>query len=780
MKRFYLIAGILFLFLTVWSQSNKRIWDYQLSKLRTIDVVRGDNKIYFLSEGGIYYFVEGTETAEPQLITKMDGLSGSDFQAIDYNVNTNSLVVTYQNSMVDVINANGTIHPFPDIRRKNIAGNKTIYNATCHSNYCYLSCGFGIVVIDLIKLEIKDSFIIGAEGNFQPVYDVAIDNEYIYAATDEGIKMAEINSPNLLDFANWHLEENKFINNVPISKLEVNPEKRIWAIHKSVEWHGDRIFSRHSAGVWYPEYENSEVVYSLSFQGDKTVLGSFKGIQVLSNDKTEFLKIDRYPFQKENLEMKPKAAILDTNGDLWIADYNYGAIRVKDGNFHQLSPEGPIDNDVFSMDYSNNKLWIAGGGRNMAWDNLWKGFMVQSYSEGKWDYIDATTNAQLKNISDVVQVLPTLSDPNHIFVATWGGGIFEFKNGELANHFTEANSTLQNIVPGDYYVRIGGMDFDSEGNLWISNSEVEKCLQVFRKDRTWQAFTTPDISYKYKIGDIEIDDYGNIWTIVPREKTYGLYVMSNDGTQKKHLDVKSYFSNGTDEPYNPDMNNVYCIKKDMDGQLWVGTTKGVAVYADPENVFAIDPYYATQPGVDEDDNYYHPLLANEIVTAIAIDGGNRKWCGTRGSGIYLVSPDGKYEIEHYTTENSNLISDVILSLEYDGDNGFLYVGTQLGLVTFRTQSKNANASFKNVYAYPNPVRSGYQGDIYIAGMMEDSNVKITTVSGRLVYETTSLGGQAVWNGCDLAGNRVQSGVYLAFCASKDGAESTVTKILVIK
>jgi len=110
----------------------------------------------------------------------------------------------------------------------------------------------------------------------------------------------------------------------------------------------------------------------------------------------------------------------------------------------------------------------------------------------------------------------------------------------------------------------------------------------------------------------------------------------------------------------------------------------------------------------------------------------------------------------------------------------LYVGTQAGLAAYRTDSKNAYSAFTKVYAYPNPVREGYTGDIYITGLTNDTNVKITTVSGRLVYETTSLGGQAVWPGTDLAGNRVHTGVYLAFCATADGTASTVTKILFIR
>jgi len=781
MKRLYLVISFLLIILSVWAQGSKRYWDYHLSNIRTLDVVKGNKVVYFLSEGGIFYFNQADNSIET--LTKIDGLSGSDFQGIDYSTATNSLVVTYKNAMVDVVSSDGIIHPFPDIKRKNISGNKTIYNATCFEDYCYLACGFGIVVIDLVKLEIKDSFIIGDQGKYQPVYDVAIDTACIYAGTDEGIKFAPRNSPNLLDFANWDYLQNKFIDGYGIQMLETN-NNQLWAIHKNLDptiWRGDKVFSRHTLDTWYPTtLEFGGLVYNISFNSDKTVLSSILGVEIDQNGVGQFLNISEYPFMHDSISLLPMAAIIDNDNTVWIADYNYGAIKYSNGNFEQLTPSGPIDNDAFSLAYSNNKLWVAGGGRDSKWDPLLKSFVIQGFSENRWEYINMSNHPEVKDLSDVVKILPSLSDPDHFYAALWGRGVLEFKDGQLINHYTSANSSLQTIsVLPENGIRIGGLCFDSNGNLWMSNSEVESCLSVLRTNGKWQSFTTPDIAFDYKIGDLTVDNFDNIWTIVPRDKTYGLYVMSNDGKQKKHLDVRNYFSNG-DQTITPEMNNVFCIKKDNNGALWVGTSNGVIVYNDPENVFTTNPYYGDQPGVIEDNNLYNPLLANQTVTAIAVDGGNRKYCGTKSSGLYLISDDGKYELEHYTSENSNLISDEIISLEYDGDNGILYVGTLLGLVSFHTQSKNSFDSFKNIYAYPNPVRSNYEGSIYISGLMENSNVKITTVSGRLVFETTSVGGQAEWDGNDLAGNRVASGVYLAFCASENGLESAVTKILFIR
>ena len=88
--------------------------------------------------------------------------------------------------------------------------------------------------------------------------------------------------------------------------------------------------------------------------------------------------------------------------------------------------------------------------------------------------------------------------------------------------------------------------------------------------------------------------------------------------------------------------------------------------------------------------------------------------------------------------------------------------------------------FNNVYTFPNPVRQDFTGNVTIMGLMRDSQIKITDISGNLVYETESSGGEASWDLKTYNGKRAATGVYLVFCASSDGTQSFVTKMLVIK
>lgn len=794
MKHIYLLTIVLLFAFSGWSQIAPGSWDYHLNVSNTQKVVQAGQKIYFMSKGGIYYFNKKDNSIET--LDKTDNLSGFDFTAIAYNETTKCLIISYSDATIDIVKEDGTIVPIFDIKRKAITGDKRIWNIHNYNEFCYLACSFGIVVVNLKKMEIKDSYIIGEGGNNENVFDVAVVDDYIFAATNEGIKHAPLNGVNLLDYSTWTLVENPFLPLQPYHNLEV-AGNRLWAVHNSEVWHGDKTYSRHAADLWYPEIQDQFIIHDLKLTNGYIVYAAANSfldgsgnvkyehyVQLYDELRKSIIKIDKYSFSTDKVGIKPSSAIVDNDGTVWIADENYGAVRYENGIFTQLTPQGPFDNNVLSLSFSDGTLWAASGGRNTAWGNMFFDFNVNAYADGKWKWYNQSTGAVDPGFYDAIQVLPVPGDPNHFFVSTLGFGILEYENGTLKKIHNDQNSSLQNIFPGDNYVRIGGMAFDSKGNLWASNSEVARSLHKYSPDGKWQGFVLEEIMNSFDMGSLLVTQNDDIWMIIPRNKTRGIYVMSNDGTQTKHLDVSSLFigrdNNGNEVTVPTSMNDVYSLVQDLDGEVWVGTSNGVTVYSQPENVFTEEKFYSTNPSVDLNDGIYHPLLENFTVTSIVVDGGNQKWCGTRGNGLFLISDNGEQELEHFTTENSPIISNNINSLAYDGATGMLYIGTDMGIVSYRTKSTTSNSKFGKIYAYPNPVRENYTGDIYITGLVYNTNVKITTTSGRLVYETTSEGGQAVWNGKDLAGNRVHTGVYLAFCSSPDGNQSAVTKILFIR
>jgi hypothetical protein len=65
--------------------------------------------------------------------------------------------------------------------------------------------------------------------------------------------------------------------------------------------------------------------------------------------------------------------------------------------------------------------------------------------------------------------------------------------------------------------------------------------------------------------------------------------------------------------------------------------------------------------------------------------------------------------------------------------------------------------------------------------VEESTVKILTLSGTLVSEFETAGGRVTeWNGMDLYGNYVSSGIYIVVGFNKDGSKACTGKVAVVR
>ncbi len=266
------------------------------------------------------------------------------------------------------------------------------------------------------------------------------------------------------------------------------------------------------------------------------------------------------------------------------------------------------------------------------------------------------------------------------------------------------------------------------------------------------------------MAEIVIDDYDTKWIKTANGK--GIIAFNEDGNKKKMLEGGNLYSY-----------IVHSIAHDFDGEIWIGTDDGIEIIYDPENVFFGNIH--SEQILAEQGGHYSPLLKNETVTAIAVDGANRKWLGTEKAGVFLVSDDGTEVIENFTEDNSPLLSNSIASIAINQDNGEVFFGTSEGIISFKGTATEGFDSHSDVYAYPNPVKPGYNGTIAVKGLVSNADVKITDISGNIVYECTAFGGQAIWNGKNFDGEKVHSGVYLVFSSNEDGTETMVTKIMFI-
>lgn len=456
--------------------------------------------------------------------------------------------------------------------------------------------------------------------------------------------------------------------------------------------------------------------------------------------------------------------------------------------------DSPIRNYSYKLNMQGNRLLVAGG--NFYYPEIEYTGTAMKYEGGKWTMFDESEPLEqvgattYRNVTDVVQ------DPNdteHHWLGTKRSGIYEFRDYKLVNHYTYNNSPLMSILPNSAsagnYVRVTALQYDPKGNLWMCNNECDTIVRIMKNDGTWKSYYYADIKGYQTFDNIIFDRRGWAWIQQRRTTSQGykagLLVVNTNGTidtqnDDKHTFINSFYNqDGT--KYTPNL--FYCATEDANGAMWIGTSAGLFVSYDPTRVFDTNFTLSQVKAARNDDTGLADYVMNEIgVKCIAIDGGNRKWIGTTDNGVYLLSADCQTTIEHFTADDTPLISDEINDIAIDGQTGEVFIATSKGLCSYMGDATDPATEMKsdNLKVFPNPVRPEYQGNVHITGLMFNSIVKIVSASGKLVAEGVSAGGEFSWNCCYKTGKRVASGIYYALCTDEDGNEGACAKILIIK
>ncbi len=777
MHRRLIIFFLLLIPIACFSQRKTGDWQDYLSYSNAFKVVEGDNKVFCATEGGLFF--HDLQDNSLSKITRRDGLSDAGIRTLAYHSGKGMLLVAYKNSNIDLVFKKEVIN-LGDIFRKQMTGNKTINNVMFYGNEAILACGFGLVAINLDRREIKGTYIIGEGGTQIEIFDAETDGQKLYAATANGIFVADINSPNLLDFRSWKKETTIPRSNLKFSNLTIF-NGMLLACYTRDQWDGDEVYILRN-GVWERVIQQVNFVNDMQVANNYLIVAGKAEIHIFDHSLKLIGHIIDYNIDNQKLtSLNTRSATISNNGKIWIADYAHGLISLSGQKFEQSIPAGPMNNRVFSLSIHENGLWVTAGGRTDPWNNQFNPPVFQQYASGQWKYFSQKEYPQMTGFFDIVHVVVNPKDPEHIFAASWGGGVLEFKNGQFVKRYNNLNSPLETAIPqqpNEPYTRIGGMVFDRDNLLWITNAQSSKGLHSLSPGGEWKSYELSEVAgLQYTIGQIILTRNNDKWIVIPRGRD--VYVVNKDVTRKKYLPVTSYFNNGQQEIINR-MNDVYSIAEDLNGDIWIGTSKGVAVFASPHRVWQEGTFYAYQPSLELGDGIYHPLLETETITAITVDGANRKWLGTKSSGLYLVSPRGDKEITHFNTENSPLLSNNITSLAMHPLTGELFIGTDMGLISYQGDAPQGENNFDQVVVYPNPVRETYMGPVTVKGLMKDSDIRITDVAGNLVHKTRSLGSKVVWDAKNLNGKRVSTGVYFIFASDANGEQTHISKLLFIR
>ena len=711
-------------------------------------VTQSKTTIYYASPFSLFTIEK--EDFAVNFISTVDGLTDVGINKIKYNTALGALLVIYGNSNIDLIKSNEIVN-FRDIQtNSSIVGDRTGYDILFEGNGAFLSTGFGIVKLNLEREEFEFTTFTGV-----PVFSMAIFEGYIYAATEEGIYRVENNRAiNFGDFNNWQLLD------VADDFPAVYSSNAVAAHHNSLYLDINDALFKYQNGTLTEIYTEADFSIGYLSAGNEFLIagltcnGNCRGKVLFFKEDDSFINsggrcIDR-----------PRYAIEEENGRIWYADQFKGVRFTNQAGMacNPLDFNSPGSHNSSEILLANDKVYVTAGGvaSNQTALNRVDGIFIKE--ENQWSIINRGNTPILleKDIDRDFNRIVAHPEDGRLFVGTFWGGLLEI-DGDNYTVYNEENSSLRGAVGDGARERVAGLAFDADNNLWMSNHTASRPISVLKANGEWRSFNAPVKG----LLQVAVDLNGYKWFVVGNE---GILVFDGNGTIDNINDDRMKLI--TPSNSNLPTNRINCLEVDLEGAVWVGTVEGPIFFDCGESIF--EDTQCSKGTLKEvvQDGFGAILLATENVQSIAVDGANRKWIGTN-NGLFIQSPDGGEQIAFFNTENSPLFDNTIIDIAINQETGEAFIGTNNGIISLRGEAVTGGVvNSNNIYAFPNPVRPEYDGPIAIKGLARDANVKITDVSGQLIFETTALGGQAIWDGRDFSGRRASTGVYLVFSTSK--------------
>jgi len=779
MKKTIFISGfLLFVFtITLWSQVAMGKWRTHFAYNSVSQIAQSDNKIFAVSDGAL--FSVDKLDGNMEFYSKLSGLNDATVSRIEYDPIDKLLLIIYNNGNIDIL-SNGGVTNLPDFYNKQMSTSKEVNQIQFFENKAYLSCNFGIIVLNMLKKEVADTYFIGPNASEVKVLNTTVNNGIIYALTSSTIFKASVTDPNLVNYAKW-------------SSTTGLPGSGDY--QKIASFGGQLILLR--SGYLYKQESNNSWTQLLTNVTVTNFNVTNSSLNVFTANTVYLLNNQFVATPVDNIGTISDAEYDAQNNTYFFAANNQGIISYKQSSnnspvINYFKPNGPAFNIPWTMTFSEKKLFVVPGGR---WEFLLRPGYIMMYENNVWTNISRTSIEANTGVActDLISVAVDSKDNSHFFAASYSSGLYEFKNNIFFKYHNFTNSTIENLFGSYQYQMMGGSILDQDGNLWLLNEYAKYGIKVYLADGTWTQLTYPGVNNKPSMGGMIISNQNKNqkWVFSARPSIdVGICVFDDNGTLTNQSDDKSVTmnqfifteqdNNGQTKFISIHPGVINCIAQDKNGVVWVGTDVGPFLFSNLANVYNSD-YTCSRVKIPRNDstNLADYLLVSENIQAIAIDGANRKWIGTKSSGVYLMSENGQQTIQHFTVSNSPLLSNNILSIAINPVTGELFFGTDQGIISYQSDASEAGSTFGDVYAYPNPVRQGFTGVITITGLIDKTQVKITDISGNLICETISNGSIATWDGKDVHGRKVSTGIYLAICANTDGTLSTITKILVI-
>ena len=771
---------LLFFFFLISLNANSQIgtgqWRFHVPSKEAIEVVALSSKVYVAFEQGINEF--DYSSGELTEWNSVNSLSDVTITSMGYSFAQSALFIGYDNGNIDKIK-NNKLTNIPAIKLADIQGSKKVNKIIEFEGNLFFATGFSIVKIDPDKEEVIDTYY-PTNGNVG-IIDIEFRNDSIYALTETKMYVADVNNFALADPNEWYIDGR-------VTELTNEGEKyteielfgdSLYLLFNNSSYGLDTVFSIGDDSI-FPAFVESFVmeIKTIKSINNRLAVCFSPGVLLYNETFTSFIGMNNYSFNNSGPSLN---ALSYGNDSYWFADQSFGLTEYRTENDNrQIVIDGPPKKEMFNMDILGGKLVVAGGGLNSVFSTL-SGSGVYIFEDEKWVLKDRDNMTLWNgvNIWDFVSVAINPIDNNEIAVATYSEVPLSIlkSDGQVESTFTNLNSNIELTSLGNGSAQISGLNYDDEGNLWFLNGYTTEPLKVYTKEKEWYSFNvSPSASGRFG-DDLVVDFNGNKWFSV---RDAGLFGLDDNGTINNPSDDRVIALNTGGLSGALPSNYVSAIAVDFDNEIWIGTDNGFAVLYNSDQAFdASSGEYNAQRIKLEFEGNVEFVLGNTAISDIIVDGANRKWIATNNSGLVLLSEDGLEIIEQHTVENSPLISNNILDISLNNETGELFIITDKGLVSYRTDATYEDPDYKNVVVFPNPARPDFDGPITIQGIRFNSDVKITDIAGNLVYKTTSNGGTATWNGKTLDGFKVPTGVYLIWTAANEGKGKKVGKVLII-
>jgi hypothetical protein len=747
-------------------------WKAYVPFKESYDVAQSEDYLYSAAERGILKVAKSDLSIEK--ITKVEGLSDTEPRHLAYDPLTKTLVIGYANGNIDLMTSDGVVN-IPNIfTNSNIVVVKAPNRSRIDDDgKAYLAYNFGLVQLNL------ESFTFGfsLRTSFE-IYDfVKFDGKFFFSSAD-GIYWADSN-PNLnhADLSTW----NRFEAGWPVDYSS-----------KSIGVLGDHLFCDLDGDLM--EIVNDEPIL-IKERKENYFIRTIAPLQNVVAVSFEYIdpnppvfKTDELFFIDENGQDIAEYTTLqcavvvynvlqDVNGRIYYA--NATSLKYFNeigGGCAEIKTTGPPNTDAFEIAFRGQEVLVASGEIS---DNGVAAFNrngLYLYKDLNWDQFNHTDGFFGDTVISYTEI--DVSPSGQIAIGTYFEGIILISSDNTSVQLlTDNNSCLD--AQSFPVTTISDVIYDHAGNLWISNFRCDLPLKMIDRDGLCRTFPISRSFGTQDLAEIAIDEQGYKW-ISTFDDNIGVIVF-DEGDIEDSSDDQFRVLTAANSAI--EANKAWDIKTDLDGDIWLGTERGVVVFECASSIFS-NGCNGRRPIV-EVEGVAALLLENERVRAVAIDGANRKWFGTT-NGIFVQSPNGEEEILRFDERNSPLISNFVRDIAINPKTGEVFISTDKGIMSYRTDATTGDESVhepeSQVFAFPNPVRPDYHGPIAIKGLPRDARVKITDIQGKLVFEGEANGGEAIWNGLDYNGRKATSGVYLVFTTSQTAFEkpdALVSKILIV-